>query len=460
MPPPSTWMEGRRHDGWVRRLESELRGKLQLGSLKAGMATVREKTLAEVSRGLAAGPFSKAQLDSAYGVGSWRPMQRFSVLHKNKVRPCDNARQSGSNEGTSTYEKLRCEKADFPARVARAFARLSEEIDHPFLPLRGGTDDLADAYRHVPCADPRFTVVAVPNPRSREIEYFTMSGFNFGLKSAVLCFNRFPECVTAVARQVLAVVCSHYYDDFVVVEPAQTVQGGQEALRELMKLLGFPFSAEKAVDATKRFTFLGVVSDLTSAEEGGVVLSVSESRRARLVAHIDNILAKGSVGGAQAASLCGKLQFTLTWAFGRVGRAGMQPLHGLDARGGGELTDVSQAALEFFRELLPSLPPCYVSLSSRPAPPNPSVVGRGLRGQGRAPRRRVPCAGASPGGPPVGTLRAEREGLYQEVLRGSPRVRPGARTPPPSVCADQTEDQPNRAGRGPIMPLPLPAPPA
>ena len=83
--------------------------------------------------------------------------------------------------------------------------------------MLGGTDDLADAYRHVPCADPRFTVVAIPNAETGEVEYFTLSGFNFGLKSAVLHFNRFPELMVAAARQIFASVCSHYYDDFVVV---------------------------------------------------------------------------------------------------------------------------------------------------------------------------------------------------------------------------------------------------
>lgn len=46
----------------------------------------------------------------------------------------------------------------------------------------------------------------------------------------------------------------------------------------------------------------------------------------------------------------------------------MQPLYGLDMRRGGDLTDTTRAALEFFRDLLPSLPPCSVSLYSHSAP--------------------------------------------------------------------------------------------
>ena len=374
--PPSGWWEeladpasldlcSQDHDWWVRRLEAKLRGKMRSAQLHGEMVSVREKTLAEVERGLAAGPFSRDQLDAAYGVGLWRPMQRFGVLQKGKVRPCDNARQSLSNEGTTTREKLRCDRADFPARVARLFAQLSWEKGRPLPPLLGGTDDLADAYRHVPCSDPRFTVVAAPDPRTGKVEYFTMSGFNFGLKSAVLCFNRFPECMTAVARQLLAVVCTHYYDDFAVVEPACTARGGQEALREIMKLVAFPFSAAKAVDARRVFTFLGVCCDLSSAEEG----VVAESRRARLTAQIKETLESGAISGAQLASMCGKLQFTLSWAFGKVGRACMQPLHALEAAGGGELRAAARAALSFLSELIPRLPPCRVHLAACPDPP-------------------------------------------------------------------------------------------
>ena len=57
-----------------------------------------------------------------------------------------------------------------------------------------------------------------------------MAGFNFGLVAAVLGFNRLPEATTAIARRLLAIVCTHYFDDFAIVEPAGTINSAQAAL--------------------------------------------------------------------------------------------------------------------------------------------------------------------------------------------------------------------------------------
>lgn len=90
-----------------------------------------------------------------------RPLIRFGFRQKSKLRPCDNGRSSGSNDGTSTLVQLKCVRADFPFRASIASADAAAKRSCSILNMIGGTDDLADAYRHIPCADPRFTVVAI-----------------------------------------------------------------------------------------------------------------------------------------------------------------------------------------------------------------------------------------------------------------------------------------------------------
>ena len=64
---------------------------------------------------------------------------------------------------------------------------------------RFSTDDINGAYRKVGNAQPMFTIVIVWNPIESKHEYFGVPGFNFGLKSAVVGFNRVPElCVEVV----------------------------------------------------------------------------------------------------------------------------------------------------------------------------------------------------------------------------------------------------------------------
>ena len=74
-------------------------------------------------------------------------------------------------------EAIECITADWPARVASAFAQYlkQEQMD-----LLLSTDDISKAYRRFASAHPRYSVVVLRNPDTLEVRYFTMPGFNFG----------------------------------------------------------------------------------------------------------------------------------------------------------------------------------------------------------------------------------------------------------------------------------------
>ena len=348
------------HDAWVRSAAAKACARAE------DAHALWEKTMEEVRRRLVHGPFSKEQLDAAFGRGTWRPMVRFGVLQNAKLRPCDNAKGSGSNAATSTFESLLCDSPDFPARVCMAFAAATQALGVAMPPMAAGTEDVADAYRHVPNDDMRFTCFVQCNPETGEPAFFVMPGFNFGLKSAVLQFNRFPELVVAFARRALGIACTHFYDDFAVVEPMATARRAQAMLGELVGLLGMPFSAKKSVPPGPVVVFLGVVTDLSEATAGMVRMSVSEARVAAIVTLIDEVLADGQLPCSSAASICGKLQFTLSWAASRFGRAALQPLF---AEREGRLTPAVADALRFFAAVLPLVPPHVVSLTGPTRPP-------------------------------------------------------------------------------------------
>ena len=325
-----------------------------------------DATMAEVEKGLVHGPFTKSQLDTAFGVGQWRPMVRFAVLQGAKLRPCDDAKKSGSNKATSTFESLLCDTPDFPARVCMAFHAAARERGCAMPEMAGGTEDLSDAYRHVPTSDMRFTCFVQRDPCTGRAAFFTMPGFNFGLKSAVLQFNRYPELVVAVARRLFAIVCTHFYDDFTVVEPRVIARRAQEMLGEITTLLGLPFSERKRVWPAAVLTFLGVVSDMSAVQSDEVAMHVSASRVEKLVTLIDEMLDDRHFPSSSAKSLCGKLQFTLSWVACRFGRAAMQPLF---AEREGRLTPAVRDALRFFAAVLPLLQPHTIRLSGPLGPP-------------------------------------------------------------------------------------------
>ena len=100
--------------------------------------------------------------------------------------------------------------------------------------------DLSMAYRTVPTSQPWYTTIAFfdplaspPGPR-----YFWLPGHNFGLLSAVVNFNRFPELVVVVCRAFCALAIDHYYDDFIAVDVASAADSGIRCLREVMHIVG------------------------------------------------------------------------------------------------------------------------------------------------------------------------------------------------------------------------------
>lgn len=374
--PPSGWweihvqpaqhdMSDLDHEAWTDRLEAKIRREADMVHGAADRMAVLDRTMEECAAGLMAGPFTREQLDTAYGKGAWRAMHRFGVLQNGKIRACDNARTSLHNAATSTFERLACDVPDFAARVCAAFAELARAAGSRMPEMSGGTEDLADAYRHVPTCSPQFTCVVLEGPNG-EPTYFTLPGFNFGLRAAVPQFNRFTEAATAIARRLFSIVCTHYFDDFAVVEPSALRGNGQHILGGLMCLLGMQFKPSKHVPHAAAFTFLGVQSDLSLAHRGQVTMSVTRERVEKLVSRCADVLETGSLPLSVAQSLCGKLQFTLSWAFGRIGRACMQPLHTHDSE---YLSPAAAASLRYIISILPHIPPHTIRLLSTTARP-------------------------------------------------------------------------------------------
>ena len=206
--------EGLAHAAWNDRLEARVVRDYEAADDTSEYEALACKTMQEVALGNMRGPFTRAEIDAAFGPSAFRAMHRFAVWQKGKLRACDNAKGSWHNRAVGRHERLSVEAADFPARVT---ACVTAAFNEP-LEMVSGCDDLPHAYREVPSADPRWTPVCifVPGVGAR---YFTMPGFNFGLAAAVPQFNRFPEAVQAIARRLAAVLTCHFFDDFNVTEP-------------------------------------------------------------------------------------------------------------------------------------------------------------------------------------------------------------------------------------------------
>ena len=391
------------HEQWNAWLASDVAERAASDEGAAAAAAVWERTIEELDLGLCDGPWEASDLDAMYGEGFWRAMRRFGVEQGGKLRACDDAAESLHNAGSTQHDKLRCQAADFPARAADRFA---ERIgrDSRGWSLIHGTDDVDAAYRRVLTASPGYTVAALWDQASQRVRYFTMAGSAFGLVSSVLYFNAVPACIASAARRLLGLVTDHYFDDFDTVVMEEVGAAGQLSLGTLCRLLGFPLSEKKHKPAAAARKFLGVVTDFSDlALRGEVHIYIDAERRSKVVAACTAGLE--DLAPAAASRLHGKLLFTLSWSFGRVGRAALQPIAARAAleRRTSSVTPAIRRALLYLRDVVEQLPRRTISLARPSRPPvlvwsdarfessSPEPAGGGfvivIPSEGRTPRR-------------------------------------------------------------------------
>eukprot|EP00971_Amphidinium_carterae_P325633 6456003-Amphidinium_carterae.1 len=132
-----------------------------------------------------------------------------------KWRMIDNAKTSGHNDITQMQETIVTATFDTPILVLRRLRARHGPL-HPLLPLLG-SEDIEDAYRKIPVlrAHQRFSVVACrqPSDHGSGLQYGVLSSMAFGLKAAVVNFNRVPAILIAALRRLFGVLVWHFFDD-------------------------------------------------------------------------------------------------------------------------------------------------------------------------------------------------------------------------------------------------------
>ena len=319
----------------VKQIVSEVRK-----SATEGDAETRErrkqcwiKTKSEIEKGLVFGPRSLAATDRKYGRGRWRCLGRNAILQKGKWRCIDNGKRSKHNKATRMHERITCGRADFPVLVAREFVRRARtggrfKRKRSQLRMKHGTMDLRAAYRHVPTSQPEYTIVAVWDADAKEVVFCEVPGHNFGLTSAVVNFNRYPEIAIAAARRLLWTVSEHYYDDADTCEPGWAHGSGQEALYALCgdEFFGFGFDDEQSTAMLGSNEYLGVTSDLRYADEGVLLMDVSAKRRGKLQQLLQEVQRAGTLSSGLASSIFGKARWMLSPCYGGLGVACLPPI--------------------------------------------------------------------------------------------------------------------------------------
>ena len=230
--------------------------------------------------------------------------------------------------------------------------------------MHGGCNDVRKAYRKIVNAHLHLMIVMVIDP-SGCTKFFRIFGMCFGPAQAVLVYNVHEELLTTGSQLLLAVPKGHYFDDSTVNEPTFAGRSGQEADEQWYELCGLPFDIpRKQEKMSPRSTFQGVETDFRKlASTGRIALRVPQKRRLKLCSLVDQIRRERALSPAQASSFVQKARWVTTPAFGRLGRAALQPLIARQFREASHaLTPELESALEFIAVLAQEQPDAFVDI--------------------------------------------------------------------------------------------------
>ena len=317
------------------------------------------------------GPFqTRKELDDQFGVGQWRPLERFLIKQPDgKLRVIDNARKTGHNRQTTLFETITTVNIDCIATFAQmmcdGLGLTTPPCDSfPWLDLRIGTDDLPDAYRGLPVSDDhqRFSVVAIYIP-STGWRFSQLYGLAYGLESAVVNFNRFPQVGIAMARRMCLALTAAYFDDELAVEFIANADVSQKGLRVCFTAMGATPQASKAFQPAANRHYLG--TSIHTGEflcEGLLRFQPKSGTSHKVCAHLEVALANQSLDRDTAGKLRGDLNWMFSNCSGHVGRFAGPTLSALQQRSDPALTPAEEDTLRVLRSIVANAQPRDISI--------------------------------------------------------------------------------------------------
>eukprot|EP00435_Cladocopium_sp_Y103_P036199 s845_g9.t1 len=261
----------------------------------------------------------------------FRLIRRFVINQASgKKRVIDDACSGGQSALSSDANVLRFCSAIQPCLHIQA---LQSELGLPCCAwpddIASSGEDLPSAYRKIPM-EPSHTwacIVASLSPEDECVHLRRYFGMLFGLPLAVTAFNRLPFLLQSILRRVLLVLCSFYFDDLTSQDWSSCATHSQSCVQRLCQILGYPFATEKQQPPGSNNDFLGLVHDLSSLRQDGIIrLWVRERLVDKIEAMMSQAESTQTLSPGHASKLYGCLTFLDQGAFAHVARAGLNHL--------------------------------------------------------------------------------------------------------------------------------------
>eukprot|EP00435_Cladocopium_sp_Y103_P058226 s2737_g20.t1 len=288
----------------------------------SGDQQVDEQLLAEteleLEKGWADGPYELEQLEQGATIS-----RRFPLVQSSKVRMIDDFSISGVNDSCEIHNKIDLHMIDtFCALVKHYFAACG--ASGKSCALLAKTYDLKSAYRQVPIKPShyKFAYFSVYNYKIKRAQIYRLKTMPFGATHSVYCFLRLARMLYALATRGLFLLCTNFYDDFILASKSTLVESAKSGMEMIFLLTGWVFAQDgkKATNFSNICAALGVQFDFSRSESGLLAVCNTQARRDELVGQIVNAINRGWMDKQETLALRGRLGFADSFLHGRLGK--------------------------------------------------------------------------------------------------------------------------------------------
>ena len=247
---------------------------------------------------------------------------RFGVLQSDKLRGCDDFKDSLTNKTCHIATPITLPGWDHIVTATKIISKTARQWAF-------GKIDHRDAYKSLPLlpSGARYAVIALYNPQTQVWNGFRPRTQLFGSIAAVLHYNCLSRIIASLACQILLIPTIGYFDDFGFLTAFSDSDATMRAFAEFFSPLGLELKTEKSI--------IGVIDGFLGLEAYfpcppnrlTLSLSLSNDKATRWADLIDRILEEGAISHTSLESLIGRLSFAQTAVFGRFARAMLKPLY-------------------------------------------------------------------------------------------------------------------------------------
>ena len=250
------------------------------------------------------------------------PAFRFSVPQGDKNRACDDFRHSCTNQACAVLTPIRLISWDHVSAIANEY-KSHGALCHFF------KCDHKSAYKALP-VDPdqsKLAVIVLRSPTDGKYYAFFSRTLLFGSTASVLHYNIFARIVTELCNKIFGIPLISFFDDFGCLMRPDLLREALRTFQRFCNALNVVLKTEKT-EAGQRITFLGLLGDFPSFDNGGrLAVCLTAEKASAWCNLVLTVLKEGRISHQVLEGLIGKLSFSQAALFGKFARSQMRVLY-------------------------------------------------------------------------------------------------------------------------------------